>query len=708
MKRTSVSLLALVLAVASCTSSGVTSTTRPPETTDTTSTSSSSTTVTTAPPTAGLELGPFGSLTEISLLTDATPYAGPATPMSLQEVTEPAPLAAALADPGLRDRLEALGFGVVPGEARLFYQVYGLSEYDPYPVFVTTDAAFNAWHLVFDKVLREAEEGHLLPGLERLVGGLVDAARAQRTEYSGTELADAADRAAQFYEAAATLLDLDVGPIGSRAAEEVALALASDSVDTSPTLGTSECSSESPGSCVPYELFKPRGHYTRTSDLERYFRAMSLLGNGPVTLDPDSLMVGIMLVRPLVSDPSLTEEWRLIYEPTAFLVGAADDYTPFDLAAAAAEVTPDGLTAPVELSDPAVLEEIAARLVQRRSVEINPERASIRLMGVRLTLDAFVIDQLVYPNVDRFVASVRDVAAAFGSEWALGSMQSDGYADYDGYTEQLGELRSSIADRTIDDWSRTVYDAWLYALEATWTARGEAFPDFMRTAEWTAKAHQTGFGSYTELKHDTILYTKQAIAEGGDGAELPTPPRHWVEPDPVVFERIAAAAGLLRQGLTDRDLIDQTMTGVITELEDELTLLSRVARSELAAAPISEEDNLRLQRVASWLESIWLYTSDLDVVGVDGGPDEDSALVADIFTSATEGALEVATGRVDSIYVIVPDGVGGFQVAKGGVYSFYEFWQDPSDRLTDEKWRAMLDAGDAPGRPDWVEVFLVR
>jgi hypothetical protein len=626
----------------------------------------------------------------------------------MDDVTEPAPLAEALADPALRDRLEALGFAVVPGEARLFHQAYGLSEYDPYPVFVTTDAALNAWHLVFDKVLREAEERHLLPALERLVLGLVDAAREQREEYAETGIADSADRAAQFYEASATLLGLDVGPIGALADDEVALALASDSVATSPTLGMPECSNESPGSCVSYELFKPRGHYTRTPDLERYFRAMSLLGNGPITLEPDSLMVGIMLARPLVADPSLAEEWQLIYEPTAFLVGAADDYTPFELADVASEVTPDGLTAPVELSDPAVLEEIAARLLARRPVQINPEQTSIRMMGVRLTLDAFIIDQLVSPNVDRFVASVRDVAAAFGSEWALDVMEADEYAEYDGYTEQLEELRNAVERRTIADWSRTVYDAWLYALDATWVSRGAAFPDFMQTEAWAAKSHQSGFGSYAELKHDTILYTKQAMAEGGDGAELPRPPKHWVEPDPVVFERIGAAATLLREGLTDRELIDTTMTGVIGEIEDEMELLSRVARSELAVAPISEEDNMRLQRVASWLESIWLYTSDLDVVGVDGGPDEDAALVADIFRSMTEGALEVATGRVDSIYVIVPDGSDGFQVAKGGVYSFYEFWQDPADRLTDEEWRALLDAGEAPERPDWADVFLVR
>jgi hypothetical protein len=36
------------------------------------------------------------------------------------------------------------------------------------------------------------------------------------------------------------------------------------------------------------------------------------------------------------------------------------------------------------------------------------------------------------------------------------------------------------------------------------------------------------------------------------------------------------------------------------------------------------------------------------------------------------------------------------------VYSYYEFLQPASDRLTDEAWRSMLDAGDAPPRPDWI------
>jgi hypothetical protein len=55
---------------------------------------------------------------------------------------------------------------------------------------------------------------------------------------------------------------------------------------------------------------------------------------------------------------------------------------------------------------------------------------------------------------------------------------------------------------------------------------------------------------------------------------------------------------------------------------------------------------------------------------------------------------------------MVPDDVGGFQLAVGGVYSYYEFLQPMSDRLTDEAWRAMLDAGTQPDRPGWEQPFM--
>ena len=78
----------------------------------------------------------------------------------------------ALDDPVVRSRLEAEGFAVVPGTSPLFHYVYDVAVYEGNANYVTTDAVFHTWHLVFDKVLRDTESGALLPVLERLVGRL--------------------------------------------------------------------------------------------------------------------------------------------------------------------------------------------------------------------------------------------------------------------------------------------------------------------------------------------------------------------------------------------------------------------------------------------------------------------------------------------------------------------------------------------------------
>ena len=83
---------------------------------------------------------------------------------------------------------------VVPGEARLFHPLYQSFDYEGEVYFVTTDVGYHYLHLAFSKILRELEQSELLPILEDLWSGLVDAARLQRDELAGTDLADAADR----------------------------------------------------------------------------------------------------------------------------------------------------------------------------------------------------------------------------------------------------------------------------------------------------------------------------------------------------------------------------------------------------------------------------------------------------------------------------------------------------------------------------------
>jgi hypothetical protein len=648
----------------------------------------------------------FAEFTSVPLLpADAPPYAGPATPHSLDGVRVEPELRPQLERVGVTEALTERGFVVLPADLRLFHFAYQGNAYEGWPVFVTTDAAYHTWHLVFDKLLRSLEQEVLLPKLETLVSGLLEAARAQTAELAGTPVEDAASRAEQLFQVAAAELGLPV-TLGPLAQQEKALVDAhSGPQETSPIVDTP----------IDYSLFAPRGHYTRNADLTRYFVAMSVLGQLqsclPGTIDCPGLepaRIAILASRALVQNPELLALWREIYEPTAFLVGVADDYTPLEVGDASQAAAPSRLTEAAAFADDALVQDVLAALTASRPVLISPDRASIRFMGTRFVIDSYVLDQLLYPYVGtedepRTVPSALDLAAAFGSDFAYGALEEAGETAYANYDAQLQAMREVVAARPPEHWGSTVYDAWLSAIEPMFAARGEAYPDFMRTEVWAAKAHQSGLGSYAELKHDTILYTKQAVAEGGDGVEIP-PRRNWVEPEPVAFARLAAVAELTRRGLAERGLLTEEAAGLLEDVSGLFAFLERLARDELAGAPISEADNDRLTDIGGELEAFFWRTSDQAATG-ESEADQDAAIVADV-ASGAKGVLEVGTGRIDRIYVLVPDDAGTFQVAVGGVYSYYEFTNSPGERLADEEWRAALDAGTAPERPAWETAFL--
>jgi hypothetical protein len=701
--------LAMVALVAACTSTE--EGTRPSGTASPSATATGTPSAATSP--AGTALpgaGTFGTLADVPLISDTPAFGGSATPHSLSGVQVGSAIRRQLT-PGATSLLEANGFAVVPSDLRLFAQAYGSATYDQGPVYVTTDAAYNTWHLVFDKVLRDLEQKVLLPKLEDLVSGLLVAARSQDRELAGTPLADAADRVEQLFQTGAALLGLETGPLGPRAQKELALIREHAVMRSSPIVGTGGECSQPPSPCVDYSLYTVRGHYTRTPELRRYFLGMSVLGQTAFTVGGQDVMplrVGILATRLLLGDRQLTQLWRDIYEPTAFLVGLADDYTPTELSAAVGKAVPGGLADPAAFALDANVRKVAAELEKTRPVRIDPENPSVRIMGSRFVIDSYVLDQLIYPNAGtnedpRLIPSPLDLAAAFGSEFAYGIQDLAGQTAYAHYDEQMGKMRAAIAARDANDWGATVYDAWLWAIEPMWAPHGEAFPDYMRSEAWTAKDQQSGFGSYSELKHDTILYAKQAAAEG-EGPMLSPDIRNWVEPDPVPFQRLASVTSLMREGLSSRGLSTRGQDRLMAQAAKLFGRFAGIAADELSDQPISAGDNRWLGIVGGIFESFWWQTADVLKGGV-SQMDRDAAIVADIARGGDK-VVEVATGRIDWIFVIVPNSSGGFEVARGGVYSYYEFLQPLADRLTDESWRQMLDQGKAPNRPAWEEAIL--
>ncbi len=650
----------------------------------------------------------FGEYQPVPLVgPDAPSYRGPATPHSLQEVRIASYVQSELAQaPGAAALLAKNGFVVVPANKNpyglsLFSHAYQGNYDGGWPIFLTTDAAYNAWHLAFDKILRDLEQEVLLPKLVQLVDGLLTAARTQAKNDAGSMLADDASRVEQLFEVAAAELGQRV-TLGPLAQQEKALIDAHDQSAISPILGTT----------IDYSLYTPRGHYTLNANLRRFFVAMSVLGQSSFCLPGTRGCPGIEPARMGILAASLIGYqlqplWQQIYEPTSFLVGLSDDYTPpevFDAVNKANGYVGLGNS----LSD-AVVEKIVRTLLATRRVRIDPERAAIRIMGTRFVADSFLLDQLIYPNVGtaakpRLLPSGLDLAAAFGSKPAESALAATGATAYANYLGQLKTVQAAVAARAPGDWGGTVYDAWLAALQPMFVPHGKAFPDFMRTQAWASKDLQSGLGSYTELKHDTVLFAKQSSAEGG-GPVPKVLPRDWVEPDPAAFGRLAAAADLLEQGLGQRNLLTTPAASLLSTEIDLFRFLERVAASELAGTSLAAADANRLRFIGGELEAIWWRT----YLGEHGNvvQDQDAAAVVADIASSPNSVLELGTGQIDRFFVIVPGNDGTFEVASGGVYSYYEFTSPAGNRLTDQAWHAKLAADKAPPRPAWEKAFLL-
>lgn len=227
----------------------------------------------------------------------------------------------------------------------------------------------------------------------------------------------------------------------------------------------------------------------------------------------------------------------------------------------------------------------------------------------------------------------------------------------------------------------------------------------MQSQAWTRKDLNTLLSSWTELKHDTILYAKQVYAEMGGGM-AGVDDRGYVEPNPLLYARLAALTDMTREGLSARGLLEQTDRDSLDRLEQLALSLKTISEKELANIPLTDEEYDLIRSYGGQLEHFWLEA--LKDIGVDHRSaisENPAALAADVATDPEGRVLQEATGHIFEIYAVVPVD-GSLRIARGGVYSHYEFSWPLNDRLTDKKWHELLDSGQAPPPAGWTNTFI--
>jgi len=183
-----------------------------------------------------------------------------------------------------------------------------------------------------------------------------------------------------------------------------------------------------------------------------------------------------------------------------------------------------------------------------------------------------------------------DAMAVLGSTYAEGVIRAEGDDQYNGYEEQLEKLKQEF-DLKREEWTSNLYWNWLYCLKPLLASVRMGLPSFMRSQPWAGKKLYTAFGSWAELRHDTLLYAKVNYTMVATGF----PPRPqlthgYMEPYPELYARIRGMIEQMRKGLTLRDLLHNRISDNLSRYEGLLLTLEAIAKKELTGEPLTEEE----------------------------------------------------------------------------------------------------------------------
>ena len=617
--------------------------------------------------------------------------------------------------------LESHRFVVVDGSA-LGYDSFELAyddlNEDDVPVIVTTDCMLHQYHVFFDTTLKSIEERQLFGLVVNMSLDLMEEAEEQYTIIGDDNwISHYSERVVAFFAVPVRIADPDAmipQYVEDIVEEELALIEAHSGYAESPVFHF-EMLGEEPH-LEDYSQYVPRGHYTDSETLETYFKMMMWYGRQTfynISQHETAMAVLATLALEEAGDPpgSTWDAWDRIYQVSELFVGESDDLMPTEYLPEINDIFGNGGVYFRDVADADNLNEFRDRVGEMRVPTILSTYSDdtgdyigrtkgLRIMGQRWIPDSYMFQNLVHTKVQsRYFPTALEVPAVLGCERAQ-ELVADVEDAYPGHQAQLAKLQNEFANVSREDWDSNLYMAWMDTLtELHQDFEGDDdYPEFMRDPAWRTQKVNTHLGSWTELRHDTILYAKQSyIPVGVPPKDLEE--RGYVEPIKGFYPRLLdlvedTQTRLDAIGVLDADQVQgfDTMASVVVRLD-------KMVDRELRGDGLTDED-------LEWLRGFRYQLARLNyAVNED---DQKTLLVADVHTdSNSETVLEEGVGYLDFLIVKVKDGDGNWRYCVGPVFSYYEFTVPMSDRLTDEAWTDMLKAGDAPDRPTWTKDFLV-
>ena len=677
------------------------------------------------------------------------------------------------------------GFVVSP---RLGSESFGDTYYQIFvrdlPVFITADSMLHAWHKSFEAMLEQLEDAYLYTLLEQILDGMAAALPELAQELDGPAWNESLRDADYYLAVARTLLHG---------------ALAESHFGQDQLLGETMGAIEN-GNAILFNLFgrldrglhyqfdfsqfKVRGHYENSERLKRYFQAMMWCGRvdlriagNPRESAPRELGTALLLSE-LLDRSGQAENWSAFDQIIELFIGAKDSMDPRQMANVRHIAGVDSLA---QISSLTQLESIQTAIqagnygIQQILSDLypspfGPEQVwlprSFGLMGQRFTMDAWAMGKVAFDRIlwDGKKVPRRRVSSL---DVAFGVLNNDlpvleilarihdpaGHQFRDGfyYQHNLAGTRETIESQSNDVWGSSIYNQWLSTLrELSPPTTSPEYPESMRTRAWALRRMNAQLGSWTQLRHDTVLYVKQTYVP----PVLCFYPAGFVEPLPEFWESLqqmaagaATAIGHLEMegrvpwqgradhkpmGELDLSVMKSNQVQFLTRFATTAESLKAMAEKELAQQPFSEEEQWLIENVVEdtiryagertftgWYPTLFYRSNEgKDPVAPKPLKDHDSSqpvgLVTDVLTVGVDelrgdpgAVLHEAVGNVAFMLVAVDNGPDRMTFA-GPVYTYYEFERPLNDRLTDTQWRTMLSNRQQPPFPEWTEGWLVR
>ena len=493
------------------------------------------------------------------------------------------------------------------------------------PVLITTDSILHAVHRSYDAALKELEIAIFIPTLDRV---LSDAHAAVAKGSANNALRDAD----LYLSVARNLLAGAGGPktsadgdawdgrlkVRSRRGQDAKVLYMLKLVESLKLQPPLPKTTDIYGGKrhVDYSQMKPRGHYTEALALRRYFRAMMWLGRADTgfnvlpapMIDAPRERAAVAVVTRVLRDTGGISKLRSLSDLIDFLIGRGDDLSVFQLATMMDQVGMDSVARAADLQRGVKLGKVIdasdyGRQQIRSQLVVSDPNSPIKaplpvvaqVFGQRFLIDSFVLSKVVFDSIlfegrkqRRMMPKGLDVMAALGNSEAITLLQKD--LTKHKYGSNLWAARELVARQPKSVWDANLYNIWLSSLATLDDVPADAkyFPQAMRTRAWAHKQLQTQLGSWSELRHDTILYGKQSYT-AFPSCEYPT---GYVEPYPAFYDRLAFFAAEAGRRMKTADLLGAEhvrtrQLAYFAHLETTMKRLSTLAHKELAGKPFT-------------------------------------------------------------------------------------------------------------------------